>query len=473
MNNNLFDKFCNEDTFFTTNKKEEYVLALVDEHIEVMRISSLKYRDLIEYRLYQAKEPINNKRVDSIIQLAKLKAKFEGEVKNVNHRIARNGKCIYYDLANDNWEMVRIAPDGWKIIEKKKVLFERYSMQKAQITPSKTGDINLLKKYISNIPMEYQLMFMVHVVLCFIPEITHAPIILQSEKGSGKTTLTTLLKRIVDPCGIYSLNLPKKVQDLFLVFRENYLANFDNVSYVSPEISDALCKGVTGAVEVRRKLYTDGDLYSFAVKNCIIFNGISFNTLRDDLTDRSIMLSLIKPKGKNKKSDTEFWSEFDKDLPRILGGIFDIISKTLVIYSDNLPKCNFRLDDYVQYGYAVAEAMGGLGNQYLKELNNNVTAKNQQLVAMNALATAIVKFLEVRPDKKYVGRPSDLLKELNTIAINEKLGINQKHWPKTAQYLSIALRKIEGILKEGENIEITFHGHTNIGSKITIEKMMS
>lgn len=470
MSKKLFEKICGHDSFVHTSQDEEYSIVSVDNHKEVLKIDSQTYRHLIEYRLYIADEDASKTSIDKIVQLARLHAKYKGKEQQIHHRIAEYNGHIYYDLCNSNWEAIRITPQGWKTVHPKKVLFERYSMQEPQVVPRNGGNLKLIRKYIRNVPRGFELLFIVHIVLCFIPNITHAPIILQSEKGSGKTTITTMLKKIIDPCGAYSMTLPKKESDMYLVLRENYLANFDNVSYISQEISNALCKAVTGTVEARRKLYTDGDLYSFAVKNSIIINGISFITLRDDLVDRSIALELVKPDENIKMADSKFWSDFDADLPFILGWIFDTISKALSLYSTSIPKTRFRLEDYAQWGHAIAEAQGGYGQKYLNALDKNVILKNKQLIAMDALASAVIVYLRRLPSNHWEGRPLELMHELENVAKSEKLISKQAYWPKTPQSLTVRLKKVQDMLRS-EKIEMTFLGHVNNkGSKIVIEK---
>jgi hypothetical protein len=39
--------------------------------------------------------------------------------------VAEKDGCIFIDLANDGWEVVRISPDGWEIIKDAPVYFLR------------------------------------------------------------------------------------------------------------------------------------------------------------------------------------------------------------------------------------------------------------------------------------------------------------------------------------------------------------
>jgi len=49
---------------------------------------------------------------------------------------------------------------------------------------------------------------------------------------------------------------------------------------------------VTGDGDVRRKLYTDGDLYVFAFRRCIIITGTDLGSVNGDLSDRLLPIHL-------------------------------------------------------------------------------------------------------------------------------------------------------------------------------------
>lgn len=286
---------------------------------------------------------------------------------------------------------------------------------------------------------------------------------IQSGKGSGKTTLTQMMKAVLDPGSTYPLQLNPK--ELVLNLHSNYLANFDNLSHISSGVSDMFCRAVTGATDNKRKLYTDMGFVIMEYKNCLLLNGIDLGTLKDDLLDRSILIALEKPSPQELMSDTEYWENFEKDLPDILGGMFTVLSKTMKIYSPACPQSGFRLIDYANWGYAIAEAMGGKGQEYIDALNRNRLDKNQVLFASNALCIAVREFM--RDQDHWKGQPSVLLGSLDKIAYKKRLGKNEKHWPSSAITLSHQLERIKPVLNE-EGIFVKRGKHTNKGSTIII-----
>ena len=88
---------------------------------------------------------------------------------------------------------------------------------------------------------------------------------LHGEQGSAKTTLQELIKMLVDPSIVKTLTFPRDINELVQQLSHNYIAYYDNISVIKEQISDALCRAVTGSGFSKRQLYTDDDdiIYNF------------------------------------------------------------------------------------------------------------------------------------------------------------------------------------------------------------------
>ena len=102
------------------------------------------------------------------------------------------------------------------------------------------------------------------------------------------------------------------------------------------------------------------------------------------------------------------------DLPSILGGIFDTLSRAMAIYPtvklDKLP----RMADFARWGYAIGEALGGKGQEFLSEYTANIESQNVEVLNSDVVATLMVAFMQDRAE--WYGRVSDLFIELSAIA---------------------------------------------------------
>lgn len=87
------------------------------------------------------------------------------------------------------------------------------------------------------------------------------------EQGSAKSWTCRLPKRLLDPVGAAELDrLPRDEERWATTARNEYLLAFDNVSRITDDQSDMLCRLATGGGEKRRELYTDDDQVVFDYK---------------------------------------------------------------------------------------------------------------------------------------------------------------------------------------------------------------
>jgi hypothetical protein len=137
------------------------------------------------------------------------------------------------------------------------------------------------------------------------------------EQGAAKTRSQEVVKMLVDPSQLKTLTFPKDGNELAQKLAHNYIAYFDNVSYIPDWISDELCRGTTGTGFSKRQLYTDDDvIYNF--KRCIGFNGINLGAIRADLFDRGLIYELERIE---KNGDIKL-----DELPRMADLLFNVKS---------------------------------------------------------------------------------------------------------------------------------------------------
>ena len=78
------------------------------------------------------------------------------------------------------------------------------------------------------------------------------------------------------------------------------------------------------------------------------------------------MFNLERITSENRKTEEDFWQEFEAQRPYIFGAMLDVLSKALAIYPtvklDKLP----RMADFCKWGYAVAEAAAIGGDVFLE-----------------------------------------------------------------------------------------------------------
>ena len=97
----------------------------------------------------------------------------------------------------------------------------------------------------------------VYIISTFIPEIDHAILTTYGPKGSAKSFLLELIKKLVDPTKPTLLTLHRNIEQFIQQVNHNYINYYDNVKFIPYWLSDEICKAVTGSGHTKRELYTE------------------------------------------------------------------------------------------------------------------------------------------------------------------------------------------------------------------------
>ena len=431
---------------FHDTAKDPYAAIMMDGHREVWAIDNGDFNIWLNSLYYSAeKRPAKKDSLSQAKEVLKAKAVFENtKAIPLDTRVMQSDNAFWYNLSNDNWSAVKITNEGWKTVDNPPILFRRFRHQNSQVHPSAEGDIKCILKYINL--QENHTLFLCWLVCCFVPNIPHAMPIFFGEKGAAKTTACTLLKKLIDPSALETLTIQRNPRSLAVNLQQHWFLPFDNVSRIDEETSDTLCRAITGGGIQQRKLFTDSDDYIFTFQKCLALNGINNVANRPDLLDRAILIELCRIKESNRRELTDLMADFEKDLPCILGGIFDTLSKAMRIYPtvklDKLP----RMADFARWGYAVGEALGGLGSEFLEQYHANQGKRNIEILNADIVATLAVAFMKDKPE--WSGLISELYHQLSEMA--SRYGINNKgkEFPPAPNVLSRRLNGLKSNLQE-------------------------
>jgi hypothetical protein len=128
------------------------------------------------------------------------------------------------------------------------------------------------------------------------------------------------------------------------------------------------------------------------------------------------------------------WEEFEREQPRLLGCLFDTLSRAIARKPTLRLSRRPRLADWGEYAAAVYEVMGWGAETFLRDWNEIVQVQNQTTLDGSPVAQAVIKFMEDKDE--YIATSSELHKTLEVVA--EALGVSIKHdkeWPKSARWL--------------------------------------
>jgi hypothetical protein len=162
------------------------------------------------------------------------------------------------------------------------------------------------------------------------------------------------------------------------------------------------------------------------------------------------------------------WERFEAEHPKLLGTLFDILSKAIAHKPSLKLSRRPRLADWGEYAASVYEVMGWGAEQFLNDWDEVVRVQNQATLDGSPVAQAVLKFMEDKTE--HTASASELHKKLEGVA--ESLGVSivrDKAWPKSARWLWKRIKEVLPLLVDA-GIEAT-REHTDKGTAIALRKV--
>jgi hypothetical protein len=376
-------------------------------------------------------------KIGSIVQALSGAALYEGEMKPLATRFVFKDGVYWYDLGKS---AVRVDKDGWSIVEQPPILFRRYAHQMPQCEPVRGGSLEALKSFVNIERDEDIVLFTVFTVTAFIPDFPHPLLVLSGPQGAGKSTPMRLLKELIDPSVLKGVPSPRDLASFAQFANHHAFMFFDNLSSMPTWFSDALARASTGDGFSKRALYSDDDDIFYTIQRPIALNGISQVITKPDLLDRSILLGLKRLAPEIRLSEDEFWKEFNKVRPLLLGAVFDVISEALGTIDKVELEWRPRLVDFAQWGYATAEAIGIGGDTFVQAYQANIERQDEEAIEASPAGQALIIFMQ--DEKEWSGTASQLMFQLNGVGNKYDL-TDSFYWPRDSSWLTKRLNELE------------------------------
>ena len=242
---------------------------------------------------------------------------------------------IYVCLHNDSREVVEIDANGWRVRSEYEamsegVLFENPSDMQPLFKPLEGGSINELREFVNVDNEDFYLVLGWLLVALNIKPTMDCPILwMNAPKGTGKTTASKFLKRLIDPDKGGTISPVETFRDFSASVSSSFIVGVDNVSKISLKMSDVYCRAVTGDTSSIRKLFTNNSVNNVNLHGRLMINGINCAPARSDLQDRCFQIKLRRLTESSRKSNEELEKKFQERGPYILGALFDALSAGL------------------------------------------------------------------------------------------------------------------------------------------------
>lgn len=292
---------------------------------------------------------------------------------------------------------------------------------------------------------------------CLRPEGPYPVLTISGEQGSGKSTVLRLMRRIIDPHALDMRTPPEDQRDLQAMVRNSFILAFDNVSFISNKMSDALCVISTGTgAQGGRALYTNAEESAVRVCRPVAMNGIPDVVERGDLVDRSIHVHLPRIDPRKRRDDYEFWEAFHAKHSRLLGSLMNAALIATQNYGNVVLAEKPRMSAFAVWAVAAEKAFGWQEGRLMEVYKRNRSAAESQMLEFHGMASAILRMMGMQ--KEFSGTYADLIGQLELhIGPREKL-------PQTSHGFAAELKRIRPAL---ERQGLRFY---NAGRATTLEQ---
>ncbi len=404
---------------------------------------------------------INAQKIEETLNEMAALAFESGKVYLCSIRCQRNKSGdVIIQLKKDTFCLISSKGEGFNVSNNSDEKFDWPKKQQDLPIPQKIPGEELIKLLleINNLEKDEEIyLLLTYILKSLVIDSGANPIaILQGSQGSSKSTSSNNIKRIIDPTMPLLISPPKSELEVLTTANSSSQIAYDNMSGFSNDLADTFCRLSTGGGISKRALYTDDDEISYNLLKSLLFNGIDEASNRPDFNDRAIVFHLKRIPFDKRKSEAVLKENFEKNYPKIIGGIYDLLSKVLLelpsIRNERLP----RMTEYARFGMALEKVLNLSEGFFLELYASNIKDKIETNFWNDEICNAIFAFF-------YIKKPSnqlniDLLlgeyfkigtaEELRSLFFRSKDKSSNNYFFKTAKSFSEHLKRIEPLLNE-------------------------
>ncbi len=368
------------------------------------------------------------------------------DVQPVHIRVAPGfDGATWLDLGRSDGQSVRIHPTGWEIAipDPREVCWRRTQLTGELPLPAKDTDgkgIDLLLRLCNFANAETECLAIAWLIGCLGPSVPVPAPFLTGPQGAGKSTGGRMLVRIIEGMSGDLRRAPKDEENLIAAVAAGWVTALDNLSHMTPDLSDAMCCIVTGAENVKRALFTDGDVFRARYRRPLLLTGIDVGVIRPDLAERLLPLRLERPRVR--RTEAELWAEYAEALPVVLGSLLDLTVKVRAVEAET--PTDLRMADFAHL-CAQLDAATGLGA--LTAYRASLDDLNDDVIEGDLLAQTVLRHADtIEPGAAQRMTSTEWLHHLSRLYSGDDCRPLPKGWPTTGKVLSDRLKRLQPTL---------------------------
>jgi NrS-1 polymerase HBD domain len=425
-----------------TPEMEAFAAVEVEDHTELLGVMSRAFGQWLRHRFWEAqrKGPSAASVRDALLTL-EARANFEGEERAVGLRVMADGDNVYLDLGDASWRAVKITAKGCSVGASPPLLRRSRAMLPLP-EPVSGGSLLELRPFLNVKDEDDFILLCAWLVAALRPRGPYPVLMINGEQGSAKSVTTRFARALIDPVVAALKSTPKSDRDLMIAAKGSWVLAYDNLSGLTPAMSDGLCRLATGGGLSTRELYTNDEEAIFDAARPIMVNGIDDLSGRPDLLSRAVAVTLPTIEPEKRRTEAAITAEFEAARPRLLGALCDAVACALRrlpdVHLENPP----RMSDFATWIVAAEPALPWEPGRFLEAYAANRQAMDDLALDLDRFASIIIEMM--RHCGEWSGTATDLLEEVRGLPGSERRG---NDLPQTPRGVSNRLHRIAPLLR--------------------------
>ena len=453
-----------------TDSGKYYAKVRINDHYELLDLDSKDAISWLKSSYYsQAQEFYGDEVYQNVLSLIKSTARFNERIQptQVNKRIASDDTACYIDLATPDFKLVKISADELKIVNHgdNTPYFTRSKNQSRIPEPTFYTESNPLERFLKLVRMENDSIFPIHLIASFLSHIPTPIFFISGQEGSAKTTRSSLIKKVIDPSGENIRDqvgsFGRNADDWSVTFANNYLIGFDNVSHITEDQSDKLCKAVTGDNYPKRVNYTDAEEIVLKYQRKIILSGIGLSIEHSDLVRRIIHYSTSGISNQQRITLGNIINEYKSIQTELLGFICNTLQQAYRLYPQVSKEITELPDmaDFAVWGECISQALGNEPKKFLADYESRRESTNEILNEGNCIISFLENMFSGTDSTEIVNQSGYWFGKLEQFATENGYDKKSRNYPKSSNKLRSWIERSKSLLDQA-GYTVTFESKT-------------
>jgi hypothetical protein len=361
-------------------------------------------------------------------------------------RVANHAGARWLDLGDATYETVRITPRGWGRSRHCSAPLIRPPGLLALPRPRRSDTVagELARRLCVTEPDDFPTLICFLLSALGVPA-SHPILIVVGDWGAGKTTLCRFLRGLIDPHQAALEALPENERDLAVIASSCHMLAFDNVSSLTPQQADWICRLSTGFVFRVRALNTDRDITCFTWCGPVVLNGIPGLVARSDLASRVFILRLQRPESGYRPE-----RDLGRGLEQLRAGVLAYLLDGVVTALKRIDEPRERLPrlaDAAAFCMAAAPAFGWTEEEIAGLFRRKHAEALGEVARNDPVAATLLDWFTKTETRRW---PMATLGELHKLLTEHasRTAVYAREWPKLASDFGVGLARVEGALAE-------------------------